>query len=96
MKIKLEDMPDDMKEQTLRMHKRMNEWRAKHTTDEVTVLWREIGGEKVIVVIPIRSALQIGLVHTNEHGYEMIKAMCEPEEIQPTMNQVRTAIELTL
>jgi|SRR5262245_12897391 len=80
-----------------RMHARMLTWRQGHKTLEVLIHWRDIPikGHKTYVVATIRDALQIGLVTVNEPGYEMLKAMCEPEEDEPTLQMVRQAIERT-
>lgn len=98
MKIDINQMPDDMREQTIRMHHRMQAWRTKNPKADVSIFWKEptMGKSKIVVVATIRDAMMLGLVHTNDQGFNMLKAMCETENPQPTVNQVRTAIEMDI
>ena len=90
--LAFEGMPANQQEAILRLHHRMQAWRTKHPKADVTIFWRD--QEHVIVIAVIRDAIRAGLVHVNQNGWDMIRAMCEPEEHEPTLNMVRTAIEL--
>lgn len=70
----------------------MTKWRKANPTTPVTISFHI--PEKVVIITTIRGALSLGLCRVNKHGYEMIKAMCEPEDDEPTISMVREAIEM--
>jgi len=84
--------PEEYERDIKMMWCRMQDWRSKNPKSEVRVIFKST--PKMIVVAPIRTALQLGLVQVNEHGYEMLRAMCEPMKDQPTMAMVELAINL--
>lgn len=73
-----------------KMHERMQAWRKANP--DVTAIVQFLGTDNVIIVSPIHPALVLGLVKVNEHGYRMIRAMCEPEPDEPTIEMVKKAI----
>lgn len=90
----LDNMPDEIKPVVTRMHHRMQSWRTENPKVEATIFWRTPPDGTVMIISTIRMAIQLGFVHVNQSGYDMIRAMCEPEQHEPTLNMVRAAIEL--
>jgi len=92
MKLDTSNAPDDYKAALKRLRKRMNKWRKANPTTPVTISFHI--PDKVVIITTIRGALSLGLCRVNKDGWEMLKAMCEPEEAEPTISMVREAIEM--
>jgi hypothetical protein len=90
--------PEDYHKQINAMWCRMQDWRSKNADKNVMIAFKtppKVGKAEVVIICPIHTALQLGFVTVNEHGYEMLKAMCEPcGDAQPTVAMVQAAIDL--
>lgn len=92
--LNLNDMPADVAACITRLHHRMQAWRTANPKADVVIFWREQEG--LVVIATIRSAIKLGFCHVNQPGWDMLRAMCEPEKDEPTMNMVKLAIELNV
>jgi hypothetical protein len=87
---KFQDMPPEYFETIKAMHGRMMDWRRANSTVTAVVGFKF--SDNMIIISTIRGAIMLGLVTVNEAGYEMIRAMCEPEASEPSVSMVQAAI----
>lgn len=70
------------------MRKRMSKWR----TDNPNVTAIISFDNKFEVITDVHTALFIGVIKVNEHGYNMLKAMCEKEKELATISMLKLAL----
>ena len=72
------------------MIKRMSDWRKANPDKTVMISFHK----EMVIIGTMRQALEARLIQVNEHGYDMIKTMCEPEKEEPTVIMFRLAMEM--
>ena len=83
--------PDEYETGIVRMHRRMQRWR-KANPGKTAVVAFKTPDPSVVIIADIQTAMRMGFVTTNKHGYEMLKSMCQPEKAEPTVSMVKAAI----
>jgi len=72
-----------------RMRKRMAKWRKDNPTKTASIQFRS----DVVVIGTAWGAYQAGILLADKGGYELLKAMCEPEKHEPTYMMVKAVLE---